>query len=437
MSPRPLARFVSELLETGQASVTEAASGPLTLHTVEIAAAEKLIALAREASWSFHLVDSADADVGDEDLTQYLPPFHVTIHKEAPQGEVIFVTTKAFADWLGGDVTAGVVRVVEATASFQTEALTVSSCEESAGELGWNEPRRSPTKLVKCIGSCSSLPKDVRPYLLKDTSPTPWGDKAFSAWVQVATSKLMCSLASEVHAETSILEFNGPPRLVLSAAKEASPSRLGTEGFLSLQAATKWIYELDREAETRHRLFSIEFSRSVHSEDDVSTAFRQATSVALEGARIAHSFGLSEMSKDALKAMTDLRKAVTEETAKLSEAMRQLSLSVAGALFYGLALIAAKLASVVNPLLLDAMAAVGALYVGVIVFVNYKHLVQQRDQRARWRDRFYRFLRTDDYQAMVGEPLAKAEESLEWAMCLALGMTSVAFASVIINNHMN
>lgn len=263
----------------------------------------------------------------------------------------------------------------------------------------------------------------------------PWGDKAFDAWVRIAIKKLMCSVASEVHPETSVIEFGGPPRIVLTSAGLASPATLGADGFRVLQDASKWIYEFDREVETRHKLFSIELARSVSPGTDVSLAFRNAAAAALEGARIAHGFGLVELSKEALKSMADLRKTVAEDTTKLSEAMRQLSLGVAAALFYGLALVAARLAAVVSPFLLDAMAVVGAAYVGTIVLVNWRHLSQQKTLRDRWREKFYRFLRADDYKSMVSEPLDAAERSLKVSMWISSIITLIFFVAVVVHNH--
>jgi len=245
----------------------------------------------------------------------------------------------------------------------------------------------------------------------------------------------MVALVAEVNHVNSDIDFAGPPKITLEGVGVYEPARLGSDAFFALQSAVKWVYDLDREVETRKKLFGIEFARSVKNRGKAYVAFSEGCSDALEGAKIAHQFGLAEVSRDALKSMADLRKSVADETTKIADATRQLSLSIAGAMFYGLGLIAARLGSVANPYLLDAMAAVGLGYVAAIIWITHRNLKQQADLRKRWRGKFYDFLRTDDYRIMVTEPVEESEGSLRFAMKCAGTLSLLLFLVVAMHNH--
>jgi hypothetical protein len=151
---------------------------------------------------------------------------------------------------------------------------------------------------------------------------------------------------------------------------------------------------------------------------------------ALEGARIAYQFGVTEQSKDTLKALSDLRKAVSDEAAKLSETTRSLGAAVVGAVFGNIALIVARLTLPANAQFVGAAAVllglVLTIYVGATIGSGVQFLRIQRDLRRDWKDRLYRFLSTEEYQAMVNRPAERAERSFKIAawcgggMCLGL-----------------
>jgi hypothetical protein len=84
---------------------------------------------------------------------------------------------------------------------------------------------------------------------------------------------------------------------------------------------------------------------------------------ALESAKIAYQMALSSNSRDTLAALTDLRKAVTDETAQLTGLSRQLSTAVAGALATGIGLVAARITSHAPATLATALMVVVAVYV--------------------------------------------------------------------------
>ncbi|WP_312320189.1 hypothetical protein [Stenotrophomonas sp.] len=389
--------------------------------------------MAADIGWACSLADCSDMAVTISDLDAYCEPFDVEIQKLRPADELLFISEAGFREWLT-DRPAGVVRYADGTVGFETEAFLLLTPEDDARNFKPALQRRSPKIAVKCVGDSDLLAADIGPFITVGTD-LPWAQYAFGVWLDVALPRLMVSLASELTRATLEIDFSGPPKVTLEGIADSGAATLGTSGFFALQSAVQWVYESDREVETRKKLFGIELARSVKNHANAYEAFRDGCSDALEGAKIAHQFGLADVSRDALKSMADLRKSVADETTKVAEATRQLSLSIAGTMFYGLGLIAARTVSIVSPYLLDAMALVGLGYVGAIILITHKNLQHQADLRTRWRGKFYEFLRTEDYRTMVTEPLEKSEESLVFSMKCAGGLSSLLFLAVVVHNH--
>jgi predicted permease len=157
---------------------------------------------------------------------------------------------------------------------------------------------------------------------------------------------------------------------------------------------------------------------------------------ALEGARIAYGFGVSQQSRDALKTLSDLRKAVTDETSRLSDATRAMVAAVTTSAVGNVGLIIARVtlgedAKFVAP----AAFAIGialAIYVGVVVWSAWHFLNIQSDLRRDWRDRLYRFLADDEYQRMVVDPVASAERGFKRAAVASGLITLLLLIAVVL-----
>lgn len=134
---------------------------------------------------------------------------------------------------------------------------------------------------------------------------------------------------------------------------------------------------------------------------------------ALEGARIAYNFGVTQQSRDTLKALGELRKSVADDTAKLSETMRTLGGAVVGTVFANIGLIVARLASPANNTFVGSAAIligiVLTIYVATIVGSGIHYIWVHRYLRKEWRNSLYRFLAADDYRRLVEVPVRRAE----------------------------
>src|SRR3546814_3755901 len=115
-----------------------------------------------------------------------------------------------------------------------------------------------------------------------------------------------------------------PPRLNISLPKNDLVQELDLEGYLNLQAAVSWVYEDIASTEQRHALFAAEFARSVSREEPIGKAFWAAGRDVLEGSRLAFQLSQSNLSREAIKAQGDLRRAIADDMSKAAEGTRSL-----------------------------------------------------------------------------------------------------------------
>jgi len=143
-----------------------------------------------------------------------------------------------------------------------------------------------------------------------------------------------------------------------------------------------------------------------------------------------------ETQTPALKAMTDLRKAIGEEIGKLSDTTRQIAAAVAAALFAGIALIAARLViESPDPIVKAASAVIGVvlfLYVAAVVGSGIQYVRLQRRLRAEWHAKIYRFIPDEDYKRMVTQPAASAELGFAIAAWIGAGAAALLLILVLV-----
>ena len=181
----------------------------------------------------------------------------------------------------------------------------------------------------------------------------------------------------------------------------------------------------------RHILLATELARSGAADENTLAFLSVHLNDALESAQIAYQMTLAHTSRDTLITLSDLRKAVTDEAAKLTELSRQLSTAVAGALATGIGLVAARVTAHAPATLVAALMTVVAVYVVMVIASGYQFIRLQRHLRAEWRPKLYRFLPPKDYSRLVAEPAKRAERVF---ICTALigGVAILALGFVCV-----
>lgn len=328
------------------------------------------------------------------------------------------LTNTGFAEWL---------KVGHAATHWQVARLrqritTHARLFQPWGEVEPYEPSdstKSPRALVREFGVERFAPEDVRPWLIRLAPGAFIEDSAAEIWRSASAFSLLNALADEIDLVDRRLKFKGPPKLSISVPvdSDALLDAGSLEHFNDLQRTASRAFESEREAELRHGLLANDIARSAGGNGDDLQVLLDNLSDSLEGAKVAYQVSLSDLGRDTLKMLADLRKAVTEDTAKVTDATRQLVTSVSGALAIGLGLIAARVSAAASYELIVAVMVVVAAYVGVVIYSGYGFIQLQRQLRSDWQPRLYRFLPPAEYDSMVSRPAAQAERTFVKVAC--------------------
>lgn len=417
MSLTALAEAIDRLVEAKQAYIAESESAA-TVSALSSTHASELRVACESLGWTAELFDRVDepwanAEAPDPEFA----PFRLVIHKpSAPANTLQLLSNHAFAQWLERGHAAPRWHIARFAGSLVTGERVI---ERWGGmtEPAVMAPSKSPRALVKEFSNIRRVPEDVRCWLAPALNAEFFAQPATQVWVRVASTALISCLPDEIDADSGALKFRGPPRLTLPRFDVATDA-LDHTTFNTLLDVSRWVFEHEREAEMRHILLAAELARSGAATESTQAFLLQHLAHAWESAQIAYQMALAETGRDTLKALSDLRMAVTEETAKLSDISRQLIGSVAAAVATGIGLIAARVAANAPAGLIAIVMLVVALYIAMVISSGVQFMRLQRQLRVDWQPRLYRFLPEAEYERMVATPMGKAERSFAWAALL-------------------
>ncbi|PPT30110.1 hypothetical protein [Xanthomonas arboricola] len=423
-----LAETLDMWTRVGRAYVVEAES-TATVSGLNATDAAELVACCQALSWAVDVFDSADNAWLLDDLPDLdFAPYRVRIHKPpAPPDTLQLLTNHAFAWWLLRGHAAPHWDVAGLTGSIVTQSRVMRPWG-TAETIVAAPPGKNPRMLVRELSANRRVPDDARPWLATPLEPALFATPTAQIWVHAATGALILSLPDEIDPTDGSLKFRGPPRLSLPAITDAEVAP-NLAGFNALQAAARWVFENEREAEMRHILLATELARSGAAAAGTVLFLQDHLNNAWESAQIAYQMALADASRDTLKVLSDLRKAITDETAKLSDLSRQLAASVAAALATGIGLIAARATADAPKPLIAAVMSVVVVYVLTVIVSGIQFIGVQRQLRADWQPRLYRFLPSEEYARMVAKPAARAEAGFRWTAILG-GSAVLALALV-------
>lgn len=362
MSHQSLASLLNGLSYKGQALITEG-NATLIVSNLSADAARSIALAASGASWSIDMYDSAGGETEVEEGDEVFGPFRAELLKPLPQEHdetaALYVATEAgFKAFLDNGHSASRWYVLGLLKPFNTRARAYS-------DWGMHEPyvesqaTKSPRLLVKESGDVRTVPEDVRHWLLAEGHVLDEADPLHMVWATQAVDALSRCFANEIDASGSKLSFKGPPKLNLMLAEAINgAAKITLNDFKVVQDAAVWVFDNAREAEVKHILLSAEIARSGRADGEALQYFKVNLAAALDCGKIAYQMAVSEITKDTLKSLGDLRKAVTEETSKATEATRQAIAAISTALTVGLGLIVARLTLQINPFLISLVMSV-------------------------------------------------------------------------------
>lgn len=440
MSHQSLATLLNDLSRKCQALITEG-NTTLIVSDLPADAARSIAQAASAAAWSIMIFDSAGVETEVEDGDEDFGPFRAELVKPLPkehvQTEALYVATEAgFKAFLDNEHPAQHWHVLGLTKPFNTRSRTYSDWGEGETYIE-SQATKSPRLLVKESATVRTVPEDVRHWLLAEGYGLDDGDPLHMAWAMQAYDALSRCFANEIDTTGSKLTFKGPPKLNLTITESIDGETLiALKDFEVVQEAAVWVFDNAREAEVKHILLSAEIARSGRADGEVQPYFKANLAAALDCAKIAYQMAISEVTKDTLKSLGDLRKAVTEETSKATDATRQAIAAISTALTVGLGLIVARLTLQINPYLISIVMTVAFGYTTLNVMSGRKFINIQRKLRQDWQPKLYRFLSEAEFKKMVGDPIEQAEEffykvsrqGMTMLGLAALGISIFAFA---------
>lgn len=292
-----------------------------------------------------------------------------------------------------------------------------------------DEPPADPSRVVRVLGNVEPV-QQIGRWLLRDADADLSGG-FLSGWRTHAATALTRALAQEIEPDEKLL-FRGPPP---TRFRSSGADRLEVPVLNQLQRVAGWVYENPRELENRHGLVAAEVARTALRDGDI-TDLGSVMFGALEGARIAYGFGISQQSRDALKSLSDLRKAVSDETTKLADATRSLAAAVMTSAVGNVGLVIARLTlGKDSKFVASAAGVIGlvlAIYVAVVIWSGWHFLTIQQDLRRDWRERLYRFLADNEYERMVTTPVEKAEMGYKKSAIVSGAIAILMLVAVLI-----
>jgi hypothetical protein len=426
-----LARAVDALADAGRATVTESRT-ELALYQLNGASARSVAALLAPAGFSLARLADEGGDLLPDQLDESAERVELVATKPATPADVFPVLT-------ANGFRAIMVRAPEQPTiwveGIDRDLITATTAYRPWGSAGVFLPDATPPDPARVVRELTGRPVEaIGRWLVRDPDADTAG-RVLSPWRIRAAEVLAAALAQEVEPDGSLL-FRGPPP---TRFRSTGATKVDVGSLAALQRAAGWVYENPRELENRHGLLAAEVSRASLRDGDLADLAAVA-GVALEGARIAYGFGVSQQSRDALKTLSDLRKAVADETGKVAEATRSLATAVLAAAVGNVGLVVARVTIAKDArFVAPAAVAIGvalAVYVGLVIGSGAHFLAIQRDLRRDWRDRLYRFLGHDEYRRMVDNPIGRAEKAFRNA---AIGSGIIAAlmlgAVILIATH--
>jgi hypothetical protein len=432
-----LANVLNDLTEAKQALLTEGDTS-LTVSGLTAASASKVVQAATKAGWQIGIFDKEGNDYEEAELSDEIGSFRINIQKPSRTPNELLdtlyvVTHQGFSDFLENGHPARKWKLLHLVTAFSCQSRIFGNWDTPL-TLNERPATKPPRLLVKESATTREVPEDVRQWLLDEGSTLAENEFLHQLWAAHAFVALSRCVANEVDQQGNKLIFKGPPKLSLEFIKDQKPTAGSVllASFQPLHDAALWVYESTKDAEAKHILLATEIARSGRSDGEVLTYFNEHLSSAFECARIAYQMSISEITKDTLKSLGDLRKAITEETSKATDATRQTIAAISTAMTVGVGLIAARLAVGIQPTLIATVMLIVFSYTALVAHTGWGFIKIQRALRKEWQSKLYRFLSTDEYKKMVGDPAADSERAfaltaLGGLFCLSLLVIGVVY----------
>lgn len=423
-----LGSAVDALARSGRATVTESKT-ELALYQLDGLGARAIVGLLEPAGFRLHRLADEGGALPIEAIDENSDGIELVATKPiVPNGVFPVLSAIGFASILERAPEEPIVWLQGLERAVHTVTVAYLPWGDGATFVPEVAPP-DPSRVVRLLGAPMTI-EPIGRWLLRDADADVSG-RSLSGWRARASEVLAKAITQEIEGEGPLL-FRGPPP---TRFRNTGAANVEVASLAALQRAVGWVYENPRELENRHGLLAAEVARTALKDGDLADLASIMRS-ALEGARIAYGFGVSQQSRDALRTLSDLRKAVADETGKLADVTRSLAAAVMTSAVGNIGLVIARLTIAKDSSFVTLAAVVIgialAIYVAVVIGSGSHFLAIQRDLRRDWRERLYRFLGNDEYERMVSNPVGRAERGFRYAAIASGVVAALMLAAVVI-----
>jgi hypothetical protein len=372
------------------------------------------------------------AELGMESLS-------VVLTKTQTDDWCFFLTEDGFAQALHAGPLVEKPRAVWIASEFEgfsTTTLTIAPWNEPKRHDPPAEPPERPRKLVRDL-THRLTPSDVGPWLLR--TPMPRVSPVFDAWRRVAVERLVFAIPSEVRLVEARewIVLKGPRSAPIEYS--APPKNWENEIFPLISEAAHWIYATSREAETKFQFLNNHLSLDWREKATWPEGLVQVLAGSLASAREAFAFYLQDQSKDALKSLGELRKALQDEVARAHTATRDLisslwrDLAIAGVVLALKSPTASQIASA-EVLRWVTLGTAFLLLISLIVTIgsSWRFNSLADSSRREWRKKLYAFLSEQEWQRLVENPIQKGRRVYYLALPFVVGLYLAAIFYLLL-----
>ncbi|WP_427788489.1 hypothetical protein [Brevundimonas diminuta] len=370
----------------------------------------------------------------DIELDEHAPPepggvYRITIKTATVAGQLRLFLSASLAAWIDQTAEVDVVMIAdmgpEETFATRRARFQLWTTEEPEA-FAPSEPAADPRAFCSDFTGTHQTPSDIRPWLIR-SAPARQGE-SWAIWTEASSRKLMAAISDGVSNSTHglLYHFSGPPACTLSLT-DAEVTALNPE----LQAAAKWIFLEGRDADTRHMFMAAEWARTHRA-----GAAGQLGKGSLASAMAAWSAYAKSGSKETLKALTDLRKAVVDEGQKAAQRAQDM----AGAMWKDIAIasvpfllkILPDVSKLASQRLAGAFALIAAAFLvfsfGIQVYINSRYFRTQATARGVWKRALNTALTPDEVEEFSEVPIQTGIADYE-RVRLAIG---IVYAVLVI-----
>lgn len=373
----------------------------------------------------------------DIELDEHAPAepggvYRITIQTPTVAGQLRLFLSASLAGWMDQTAEVDVVMIAdmgpEETFATRRARFQLWTTEEPEA-FAPSEPAPDPRAFCSDFTGAHQTPSDIRPWLVR-SAPVRQGD-AWAIWTKASSRKLMAAISDRVSNGNHgpLYHFSGPPACTLSLT-DVEVAALNPE----LQAAAEWIFLEGRDADTRHLFMAAEWART-HRAGTADLLGKGS----LASAMAAWAAYAKSGSKETLKALTELRKAVADEGQKAAQRAQDM----AGAMWKDVAIASVPFVLKILPdaskltsqRLAGMFALIAAAFLifsfGIQVYINSRYFRTQAAARGVWKRALNTVLTPDEVEEFSETPIQTGVADYE-RVRLAIGIVYAALVTALL-----